>query len=55
VVLGFQHYILTLGITVLIPTISVPQMGGGDVRISSDPIFFYVKFKPLMNKFFDST
>ncbi|GAU24481.1 hypothetical protein TSUD_319570 [Trifolium subterraneum] len=32
VVLGFQHYILTLGITVLIPTISVPQMGGGDVE-----------------------
>ena len=30
-VLGFQHYILTLGMTVLIPTIIVPQMGGGDV------------------------
>ncbi|KAJ1385627.1 Xanthine/uracil/vitamin C permease [Sesbania bispinosa] len=27
--LGFQHYLLTLGITVLIPTIIVPQMGGG--------------------------
>ncbi|WJX61118.1 N-acetyltransferase 10, variant 2 [Trifolium repens] len=32
VVLGFQHYILTLGITVLIPTIIVPQMGGGDAE-----------------------
>ncbi|KAL2318433.1 hypothetical protein Fmac_032309 [Flemingia macrophylla] len=30
VVLGFQHYLLTLGMTVLIPTILVPQMGGGD-------------------------
>ncbi|XP_057423909.1 putative nucleobase-ascorbate transporter 10 [Lotus japonicus] len=30
--LGFQHYLLTLGITVLIPTIIVPQMGGGDAE-----------------------
>ncbi|GMY17382.1 putative nucleobase-ascorbate transporter 10 isoform X1 [Fagus crenata] len=30
VVLGFQHYLLTLGIIVLIPSIIVPQMGGGD-------------------------
>ncbi|KAF2309629.1 hypothetical protein GH714_004376 [Hevea brasiliensis] len=29
-VLGFQHYFLTLGITVLIPSLIVPQMGGGD-------------------------
>ncbi|KAI4353782.1 hypothetical protein L6164_002710 [Bauhinia variegata] len=29
VVLGFQHYLLTLGMTVLIPTIIVPEMGGG--------------------------
>ncbi|QCD99042.1 solute carrier family 23 [Vigna unguiculata] len=29
VLLGFQHYLLTLGVTVLIPTILVPQMGGG--------------------------
>ncbi|MDD0213360.1 hypothetical protein PSY81_23445, partial [Shigella flexneri] len=33
IVLGFQHYLLTLGITVLIPNTIVPQMGGGDVRI----------------------
>lgn len=32
VILGFQHYLLTLGITVLIPTIIVPQMGGGDAE-----------------------
>ncbi|RZB58334.1 putative nucleobase-ascorbate transporter 10 [Glycine soja] len=30
--LGFQHYLLTLSITVLIPTILVPQMGGGDAE-----------------------
>ncbi|KAG5110002.1 hypothetical protein JHK82_039225 [Glycine max] len=30
--LGFQHYLLTLGITVLIPTILVPQMGGGNAE-----------------------
>lgn len=33
--LGFQHYLLTLGITVLIPTILVPQMGGGNVSTFS--------------------
>ncbi|XP_050875404.1 putative nucleobase-ascorbate transporter 10 [Lathyrus oleraceus] len=32
VLLGFQHYILTLGMTVLIPTIVVPQMGGTNVE-----------------------
>ncbi|KAF4346099.1 hypothetical protein F8388_003347 [Cannabis sativa] len=32
VVLGIQHYLLSLGITVLIPSIIVPQMGGGDVE-----------------------
>ncbi|GLT61739.1 hypothetical protein SLA2020_344220 [Shorea laevis] len=31
-VLGFQHYLLTLGITVLIPSIIVPQMGGGNAE-----------------------
>ncbi|XP_013596946.1 PREDICTED: putative nucleobase-ascorbate transporter 9 [Brassica oleracea var. oleracea] len=30
VVLGFQHYLLSLGITVLIPSLLVPIMGGGD-------------------------
>ncbi|XP_050366849.1 putative nucleobase-ascorbate transporter 10 [Argentina anserina] len=32
IALGFQHYLLNLGITVLIPNIIVPQMGGGDVE-----------------------
>ncbi|CAL5383866.1 unnamed protein product [Camellia sinensis] len=31
-VLGFQHYIMTLGTTVLIPTMFVNQMGGGNVE-----------------------
>ena len=37
--LGFQHYLLTLGITVLIPSMIVPQMGGGDVRMFT---IFYI-------------
>ncbi|KAG8493316.1 hypothetical protein CXB51_010690 [Gossypium anomalum] len=32
IILGFQHYLLTLGITVLIPSIIVPQMGGGNTE-----------------------
>ncbi|OMO77169.1 Xanthine/uracil/vitamin C permease [Corchorus olitorius] len=32
IILGFQHYVLTLGITVLIPSIIVPQMGGGNAE-----------------------
>ncbi|RVW52781.1 Nucleobase-ascorbate transporter 6 [Vitis vinifera] len=30
IILGFQHYIVMLGTTVLIPTALVPQMGGGN-------------------------
>lgn len=33
IVLGFQHYLVMLGTTVIIPTILVPIMGGGDVSI----------------------
>ena len=32
ILLGFQHYLVMLGTTVLIPTALVPQMGGGNVR-----------------------
>ncbi|XP_050237968.1 putative nucleobase-ascorbate transporter 10 [Mercurialis annua] len=32
ILLGFQHYVLTLGITVMIPSLLVPQMGGGDAE-----------------------
>ncbi|XP_044477125.1 nucleobase-ascorbate transporter 6-like [Mangifera indica] len=30
IILGFQHYLVMLGTTVLIPTALVPQMGGGN-------------------------
>lgn len=33
VVLGFQHYVLTLGTTILISSLVVPKMGGGNVSI----------------------
>lgn len=33
VILGFQHYLVMLGTSVIIPTIIVPQMGGGNVSI----------------------
>ena len=33
VILGFQHYIVMLGTTVIIPSALVPQMGGGNVSI----------------------
>lgn len=32
ILLGFQHYLVMLGTTVIIPTALVPQMGGGNVR-----------------------
>lgn len=31
ILLGFQHYLVMLGTTVIIPTALVPQMGGGNV------------------------
>ena len=30
--MGFQHYLVMLGTTVISPTALVPQMGGGNVR-----------------------
>lgn len=35
ILLGFQHYIVMLGTTVIIPMALVPQMGGGNVRTSN--------------------
>lgn len=35
ILLGFQHYLVMLGTTVLIPSSLVPQMGGGNVRLIS--------------------
>ncbi|KAL4184846.1 hypothetical protein AMTRI_Chr10g227560 [Amborella trichopoda] len=39
ILLGFQHYLVMLGTTVIIPTALVPQMGGGNVRRKTDPRF----------------
>lgn len=38
ILLGFQHYIVMLGTTVLIPSSLVPQMGGGKVGDNKDEI-----------------
>lgn len=35
ILLGFQHYLVMLGTTVIIPTALVPQMGGGNVRLNN--------------------
>ena len=35
IIMGFQHYVVMLGTTVIIPSIIVPLMGGGNVRIFS--------------------
>lgn len=37
VLVGFQHYLVMLGTTVLIATIIVPLMGGGHVRLTDFP------------------
>lgn len=51
-ILGFQHYLVMLGTTVIIPTTLVPLMGGGNVMTFSenflklDAFFFnYYSFK----------
>ena len=36
ILLGFQHYLVMLGTTVLIPASLVPQMGGGNVGFHRD-------------------
>lgn len=45
ILLGFQHYLVMLGTTVIIPTALVPQMGGGNVRpgnyFDSKIVFFW--------------
>jgi hypothetical protein len=34
-ILGFQHFIVMLGTTVIIPSALVPQMGGGNVSLET--------------------
>ena len=35
IILGFQHFIVMLGTTVIIPSALVPQMGGGNVSLET--------------------
>lgn len=44
VALGFQHYILTLGMTVLIPAVVVPEMGGSNVSTFVHFLFSFSNF-----------
>jgi hypothetical protein len=37
IILGFQHYIVMLGTSVIIPSALVPQMGGGNVSSPESP------------------
>jgi hypothetical protein len=42
VIVGFQHYLVMLGTTVIIATILVPLMGGGHVSSRSSLFSFRV-------------
>lgn len=50
VLLGFQHYLVMLGTTVLIPASLVPQMGGGNVRL-----WLLLQLFEMMLPLFDTT
>ncbi|KAK6939719.1 Nucleobase cation symporter 2 family [Dillenia turbinata] len=52
--LGFQHFILSLGMTVLIPSLVVPQMGGGNVEkaIVIQTSLFVMGWNTLLHSFF---
>ncbi|KAL0890671.1 hypothetical protein Bca101_014654 [Brassica carinata] len=54
VVLGFQHYLLSLGITVLIPSLLVPLMGGGDAEKARviQTMLFVSGLTTLLHSFF---
>ncbi|MFS7963435.1 putative xanthine/uracil/vitamin C permease [Helianthus anomalus] len=54
VLLGFQHYILTLGTTVLIPTMTVSQMGGDNAEKAKviQTLLFLSGFNTLMQTLF---
>ncbi|KAK1432328.1 hypothetical protein QVD17_09223 [Tagetes erecta] len=54
VLLGFQHYILTLGTTVLIPTMTVSEMGGDNAEKARviQTLLFLTGFSTLMQTLF---
>lgn len=45
ILLGFQHFVVMLGTTVIIPSALVPQMGGGNVSLETLPLFFFFGFR----------
>ncbi|CAN6550667.1 unnamed protein product [Malus baccata var. baccata] len=54
ILLGFQHYLVMLGTTVLIPTSLVPQMGGGNGEKAKmiQTILFVAGLNTLLQTFF---
>ncbi|KAI5437121.1 Nucleobase-ascorbate transporter 6, variant 2 [Lathyrus oleraceus] len=54
IALGFQHYLVMLGQTVLIPSILVPQMGGGDKEKTMviQSLLFVTGTNTLVHSFF---
>lgn len=55
ILLGFQHYLVMLGTTVIIPTVLVPQMGGGNVRWTTLLFWLYFSFdNECVHDLFDS-
>ncbi|KAM0936489.1 putative xanthine/uracil/vitamin C permease [Dioscorea sansibarensis] len=54
ILLGFQHYLVMLGTTVIIPTALVPQMGGGDDEKARvvQTILFVSGLNTLLQTFF---
>uniref|UniRef100_A0A1D1XNV9 Nucleobase-ascorbate transporter 6 n=1 Tax=Anthurium amnicola TaxID=1678845 RepID=A0A1D1XNV9_9ARAE len=54
ILLGFQHYIVMLGTTVIIPTALVPQMGGGNDEKARviQTLLFVAGFNTLLQTFF---
>lgn len=42
ILLGFQHFIVMLGTTVIIPTALVPQMGGDNVILQFHTLYIHI-------------
>ncbi|XP_052175741.1 nucleobase-ascorbate transporter 6-like [Diospyros lotus] len=56
ILLGFQHYLVMLGTTVIIPTALVPQMGGGNEEKAKviQTLLFVAGCNTLLQTFFGS-
>jgi nucleobase transporter 1/2 len=54
IILGFQHYLVMLGTTVIIATIIVPQMGGGNTEKAQvvQTLVFVAGLKTLLQTWF---